>query len=295
MCLTQCLISVLSRLRDAGWGEELKEHVYDDRLMFHALVYKPQELTDRVWKNIESTIIDLMFELRDQRLAKECLAILAARCKVVGSLLELYKLGRPATDIIPNFADVCEMPEFWTIIRDTPLDILVTERTFQSAMEQLPQLVDKWRDEKDAELLRFIDPSASLEEDRGKLDLAITVFDCKECGNIITYPRILVHRCMTSIPLLWRLRGTKMDNPLCSLWKNCGYRPWNFGQNLITVTPRSQIEDIVKCCRMDPGATSVAQMDELDARLECRRCYMIDGPLIMGWRTAVSIALFAAP
>lgn len=116
---------------------------------------KAQELTDRIWSNIESTLVEIMTELRTKRVATERFVALTKRQKILDDLLRAYRFQRAVEDVIPRLADVCEMHAFKTILWDTPTDVEVTECTFQPAMEQLPQLIDKWRDEKDAELLNL--------------------------------------------------------------------------------------------------------------------------------------------
>lgn len=159
---------------------------------------KAQELTDRIWSNIESTLVERMTELRTKRVATERFVALTKRQKILDDLLSAYRFQRAVEDVIPRLADICEMHAFKTILWDTPIDVEVTECTFQPAMKQLPQLIDKWRDEKDAELLNLMDPTFTLENDRRKLDLATTLFGCtRGCRNAIVYPRILFHQCAT--------------------------------------------------------------------------------------------------
>lgn len=71
------------------------------------------------------------------------------------------------------------MYEVKTIIFNTPLDIEATERTFKPIMARFSSFTEKWRDEKDAELLRILDPSYKLKHDRAKLDLVTSVFKCQ--------------------------------------------------------------------------------------------------------------------
>lgn len=249
---------------------------------------KAQELTDRIWSNIESTLTEIMTALHTKRLQRERFTILTQRHKIVSELVKAYRLNRLVGDVTPSLADVCEMHEFKTIIWDTPLDVEVDERTFQPAMEQLPRLIDKWRDEKDAELLHMIDPSFSLDKDRSKLNLATTLFGCTgNCRYGIAYPRILFHLCTTDYSFTTLYAA--LDNMLDRIWRSSGCQTWNYGQDRVSVKDRTLLEDVVKCCGMDPVTTTAEQMDKLGPRLECTRCYSLDtGHELMDWRNAVS-------
>lgn len=279
--------SIWQRLRDAGWADDLdKNSPYDlQPLVKHALVRKPQELTDRIWSNIKPTLIPILLELREKRLDRERMQTLKARYLLAANVLKTYTLQRPITDIIPGMADVCEMPPFKTVIWDTPMDVEVTEIAFESAMEQLPQLINRWRDDKDTELLHVLDPSFQLEKDREQLDLVTSQFHCQKCCRVIAYPRILIHKCMTTYG---PNRYDGLDKTLDRIWNNLSYQPWNFNNRLREA--RSKARRIIAYCLKEPDSTTSKEMDQLDPRLECSHCSSVNrgGRLAMDWRSAVS-------
>lgn len=279
--------SIWQRLRDTGWGDDLdKNNTYDlQPLMKHALVRKPQELTDRIWSNIKPTLIPILTDLREKRLERERVHTLKTRHVLAANVLKTYSLQRILTDIIPGIPDVCEMPPFKTVIWDTPIDVEAKEIAFQSAAEQLPQLVNQWRDDKDTELLHILDPSFELAKDRDQLDRATSQFHCLKCNHAIAYPRILNHRCMTAYG---HNKYEGLDKTLDRIWNIISYQPWNFDKRLREA--RTKVRHVIACCLEEPDSATSEEMDRLDPRLECSHCSSVNrgGRLAMDWRSAVS-------
>lgn len=218
---------------------------------------------------------------------RERFQALKDRYMTVADLLKAYALQRPIMDIIPGTADVCEMHPFKTVIWDTPMDVAVTEVAFESAMEQLPQLITQWRDEKDTELLHILDPSFELAKDRGQLDLVTSQFDCQACRHVIAYPRILIHKCMTAYTYSYRGRAD-LDETLERIWRNFQFQTWHYTKDRVREA-RTKVRHVLSCFLKDPDSTTGDEMDEMDARVECPHCSSVSyGRLVMDWRTAVS-------
>jgi hypothetical protein len=241
-------------------------------------------------------LIDILVVLKGKRLEAERRATLSKRQNIAFTLLKAYKLERPATDIIPGPADVCEMHEFKTIIEDTPYGVQVTEETFRRAMARLPQLINEWRSAKDAELVHIMNDSVESEHsqsngsdgenNRKQLELATSLFQCKICCGTIPYPQILIHACTHDLRYTWR----HSDDPRCALWCNLLDEPWNIGGEKIGIDNQAKPAGrlIVETCGLDPDTATAQEMDDLDPRLECVKCYSeMSGRLIMGWKMAV--------
>jgi hypothetical protein len=281
-----------------GWGDEIdKNSGYSlVPLTAHALVRKPQELTDRIWNNIKQPLVEVLEELKEKRLMTGRLAAFKRRQSLVATLLKAYTRERPITEVIPGPTDVCNMDEFRTIIDDTDVDVEVTETNFKEAMNRLPQLVTEWRITKDAELVHIMNEYAlpcgsghnepQPQHDRAQLELATTLFQCKICNAPISYPRILVHSCVHSLRDYWQ----DSDEFRRKLWLNLDDEPWNYVGDRIGIYEKGgpAAREIVISCGLDPDTTTAQEMDDLDARYECLGCYAeFHGRLIMGWRTAV--------
>jgi hypothetical protein len=297
-----CGCSILTKLRELGWGEELDKNDQHALLplMTHALVKKPQELTDRVWNNIKQPLIEILEELKEKRLmvkrVAERVAMLKKRQNIVVALLKTYVLEQPVTAVIPGPADVCDMNEFKGIIEDTPDDVEVSEEAFKQAMGRLPQLIAEWRSAKDTELVHIINKgtapdksqsSESLNEnDRKQLELATTIFRCRVCYLLIPYPRILVHSCVHGL----RYSRNNSEETCSKLWQNMDDEPWNFGGDRVGIAElgKTATRLVVISCGLDPDTTTAVAMDDLDARFEGLTCYdWTPGRLVMGWRAAV--------
>ncbi|KIM79642.1 hypothetical protein PILCRDRAFT_823182 [Piloderma croceum F 1598] len=291
--------AIFTKLREMGWGDEIDKNSACSLvpLTAHALVKKPQELTDRIWNNIKQPLVEILEELKEKRLTAERLATFKKRQNLIATLLKAYTRERPVTEVIPGPTDVCNMDEFRTIIEDTDVDVEVTEANFKEAMNRLPQLVTEWRITKDEELVHimneYVTPSGSRrnesqpQHDHTQLELATTFFQCKICNTSISYPRILVHSCVHSLRDYWR----DYDEFRCKLWLNLDDEPWNFAGDRIGIYLRGgpPAREIVMSCGLDPDTTTAKQMDDLDARFECLGCYSeYHGRLIMAWRTAVT-------
>lgn len=273
----------------------------------HALFEKPQELTDRIWLNIKDAMIEVMEGIKTDRLEKERIETLKQRHLVVADLFKQYSLKQPASAILPGPADVCIMPEFRSIIWDTPIDTKVDEKAFAHGIGRLPQLVEEWRSAKDAELLSILNSAASpkpnaessgkpkdqeheIAIDRTQLDLAVTQFQCKLGGHTISYPRILIHSCTHSLLPDWRVPSPR--DPCRAMWQSLKEEPWNHDGDRVGIDQRIKphLTKLIECCGLDPNVVTNDQMDELDARFECISClYPASGRLAMGWRMAVCV------
>jgi len=292
------VVSIFEKLRQSGWGDELDKNDEFTLLSLteHASVKKPQDLTDRIWSNIKQPLFDILKEIRRERLKVEHHNRLRKRANVVVGLLKAYTLERPVNDIIPGPADICEMDEFKAVIKDTPDDVEVSQDAFEHAMGRLPQLITEWRSAKDAELVRIMKASTALApsepqltsqpgSDRMQLERATTLFECKQCGTTVSYPRILMHHCTHS----YSWHNHDVDDPRSILWEILLDVPWNLGGKVgVKVQGKVIASQIVQSCGLDPDTASSQEMDELDARFECVKCFSDkSGRYIMGWRMAV--------
>ena len=70
-------------------------------------------------------------------------------------------------------------------------------------------------------------------------------------------------------------------------------KPWNMGGDRIGVDKRTMpaARPVVECCGLDPDTTTAQEMDELDARLECKTCLDVATRYVMSWRAAVRMIL----
>lgn len=285
------------KLRGLGYGPELdQEKWYLSALSKHQPMNKPQELTERIWTNISQPIIEIMDVIRQGRLQRIHRNALQARLKIVEDLLKEYEAEQPIHAVVPGLGDICNMVEFRSLIIDPEDGVDVLKNDFETAMIQLPTLISAWRMEKEAELVSLMlnpnpdIPSATSSDpdsNRKQLELAKAQFHCKSCNEAISYPRILVHRCMTE----YRPSQRAADSDDEKIMWSCQHKtPWDhskiiaFGGQI-----QSSITQLLTSCALDPDNTTAQQMDDYDFRFECLGCKSnSEGASIMSWRSTVS-------
>lgn len=286
--------SIIDKLRELGYGPELDEERYTLTELYRQTTFKKaQELTERIWSHIKDPLIEIMERLKRERLKRNHKWAIERRVKIVSDLIKVYTANKPVDAIIPAMGDICEMPEFKTVILDPEDDVEVIEEDFKDAMERLPQGIEEWRVAKEAELVRFLDPEsepADAEHNRRQLELATTLFNCNRCyQNPISYPRILIHGCLTEYKSWQHTSPPDCDEKL--LRTSASSEPWNVPKNRITTIKEEMVETVstlLTFCGLDPEVATAQEMDERDARFECQPCWSdTRGALIMDWKTAV--------
>ncbi|KAG6813336.1 hypothetical protein H0H92_011884 [Tricholoma furcatifolium] len=251
------------------------------RLENHKLVNQPKPLTERIWNNIKPPLTDFMQEARKRHLEEKIQITIGKRGLVLSRVLKAYASLQPIHSIIPPLTDVAIVPAFRTIIEDTPIDEEVTAVHFQEVMVNFPQIVAEWREAKDMELVRLVnEESGSDTNEKPNSDAKVTsltlrqpgtFFECKECFQIITYPRVLVHSCCFSKFIF--------DCPDQYI-KNLGSRPWTQ-----TIQYRRCLSEkvrlILRNCDLDSLTHDVL---EKAIRFECLTCLSPkEGRLLMRW------------
>ncbi|KAF7970226.1 hypothetical protein HWV62_24762 [Athelia sp. TMB] len=289
--------AIAGNLRDLGYGAELDSNTFIN----HPLVNKPQELTDRVWSNIKPNMIEIMHTIRHNRSRTIRVNAINHRLGIMQRLLEDYKKAQPRDAILPEVADIFNLPVCRALILNSADDQNRSAKDFEHIKTQLPQLCQQWRANADAELLRLLTHSkgTKLDElkqlcyDSKQLELATTQFHCQDCGIVskaIGYPRILAHRCLTYA----RALQPDPDDDDGIMWKwnfPDNRKPWSMGLGE-KVFYAEKVAAVVRCllviCKLDPDSTTAQEMDRRDLRFECEICRSnYDGALMMTWRRAV--------
>ncbi|GLB43588.1 hypothetical protein LshimejAT787_1401000 [Lyophyllum shimeji] len=148
--------AVIARLNALGYAEDIAGIRYPDALEDHALVKKPQKLTDRIWANIKGPIIDFMEEMRTKRLAREHAQLVLERKPSAVAAFRDYKNSRlPVTDVMPQGLDVCDFPPVKAIL-EQPSDVTIDKDSFADIIPLLPELIAEWRVSLDDQLTGVI-------------------------------------------------------------------------------------------------------------------------------------------
>ncbi|GJE86897.1 hypothetical protein PsYK624_029800 [Phanerochaete sordida] len=190
--------NILERLRDAGWGTELRRVVNSTTALeaFKNLpcVKEPRPLTDRIWGNIQGTVVEWLETTREELIEEEHVRVTGERLKILDRALVAicpYRPGEPSrTDIalgIPEVREVVERPP------QDPVD----EDSFAFLHEALFPFRGQWRQDAEAYLETLVCTQLGEIPDNVKpLELAVAhPFLCKLCKRILSYPEMLSHTC----------------------------------------------------------------------------------------------------
>lgn len=227
-----------------------------------------------VWKNIEAPMVEFISQVKAGRLIVERQAPLVP-------LLRIWRCWHNPKNILPSDADIVHMTPFRNVIEDNTT-ILVTASSYSSAMSVLTKLCMHWRKSRAEYLLTLLPPELSTQLGNLRLTLATTAFYCTRCQSVITYPRILSHRCMHLSA------GNIHHVERYDSFRGGPFKfPWNnFGDRI------AYSEDHEKCVSMilqsvgkDIKTTTVWEMDACNIRWVCN-CET--HTRYLNWRMAVS-------
>ncbi|KAJ3547975.1 hypothetical protein NMY22_g1444 [Coprinellus aureogranulatus] len=209
---------IRDKLIEMGYGPEFEfidEHDagpgwhYSDRwicpevLNFHSLreVQQAAPITDRIWDNrVKEPVVGYIEEVRKLRLGHERKEVISNRGVVFADawvkwLGQKAQVQRYAPDILmPSIADIVEHPTVKALL-ETPGDAEVTESQCMAIVENMPDFIAEWCQQKNEALFKLVPRSVFEGDDflRAWLDgrknprtetrwmeLAMVVFKCKE-------------------------------------------------------------------------------------------------------------------
>ncbi|KAK7044106.1 hypothetical protein VNI00_007823 [Paramarasmius palmivorus] len=281
--------AIVSKLENAGWGEELAHEEFLTRLSQHKLVKQPKLLTERIWKNIEATLIEFMDELRTIRIDKERKKISRERFKLLDELLRTAEVTLPSTMVMPLDIDVAFWEPFRSVIEDLPLEAGADISLYEEATMVLPQFIEDWNRQRTEESLRALRehrPDATAED----LYTATSLFRCKNqhCPSAIyLYPGIISHHCHRSI----------FATPSLPAW--CDYEYFGIETGLSFREPATTCNfeyasEAANCTRdvcylysLDPLTTSSRMITELNPIMECKSCATSGSRTFLRWAQAL--------
>lgn len=252
-----------------------------------------------VWSNIEAAMVEFFEDIKEERLEREKKELITSRRKLLVSVLADYVASRPVGEVTPQAADVYFMANAKTIIEETPVDVEVNASSFTEFLGQLPRLSEEWRQSKNEKLMTLVNKhrghqpgiAEALNLDLTPLELATIYFKCSFCQEPISHPRILAHKCMTSIHPRYSYHLFGHTDQL-QTFVSLGSRPWNQDRRSVSVTFHVHAHKcarwVVEVCGFDPELTTAHEMDEADPMLYCGACMQESGRrLVMSWRNAV--------
>ncbi|KAJ2924586.1 hypothetical protein H1R20_g12501, partial [Candolleomyces eurysporus] len=194
------------KLVGLGWAEELSfsggQLPFELYHWFQTSPAKP--LTDEEWELVKDHIVSLMERSREARLKIDIRKQLNHRIDTwVKPAYTSFFFSQPPSTIIPTLHEVCLIDAFRTPLCTLPVDQDLSADLFESAIAQLPAFAEEWRNYRTEQVLSLVRRSSTYKAVPADditadtfLPLASTVFHCGNCNETITYPSVLVHRCL---------------------------------------------------------------------------------------------------
>jgi hypothetical protein len=149
------------------------------------------------WKHIRADIIDGLLDLteaaEDSKLRSRLLVNLKWMHTIIDNQLKIHRCKIP-----PTVFHIASSQAFFTHLKQ---DTLGGTSKVES---QLREFVTTWRHDMDEYLATLVPNQSAHRHDthpKRLLELATTFFDCPNCSEPISYPRILMHNCMIQVPI----------------------------------------------------------------------------------------------
>jgi hypothetical protein len=238
------------------------------------------------WKNIEDKMVELVKDLRRQRLSSLHFNRPIRGFGIVSRLYESFCASYPLDRLLqlpPTDVVVKEFAPFTAIIDDNEANHGICEADFSQAMEALPKLCEEWLEKQTIKALEMIstkDADGNLVMAKhDQLHLATTLFNCEKCNEPIEFARFIRHAHQDYI---WE-NGTRWG----ALHK--------YASNLTFKQSTSDnAKHMIIKCGLDPVTATVKEMDDLGAWFRCQLCSIRkDGSSeVMNWRQAVRCSYF---
>ncbi|KZT11467.1 uncharacterized protein LAESUDRAFT_692353 [Laetiporus sulphureus 93-53] len=283
------LHSIVDKLRDMGWTEELNKLTSRDfyPLSEHAHVRTSRPLTERGWQKISADLVAVMEDIKEQRLKEERREVFLRRMSRISSLVaDDYMTPRrtAASEFNPTVVDLVLMPQMRAII-DVPGDTIVdNEETLNMIHQLLPSLIDEWQSDVKATLHNLMKQDFPDDGYGNPLDLAIAYFNCAHCGKIYPYPQVIAHRCLRPAWAPYNEDPTGLYERAAFQTGRCrAFKSSRLGFSTVLPIARK----IVELCGKNPSRTTMDEMDEMDIMLSCTNLSRPETRLVMSWRAAV--------
>jgi hypothetical protein len=265
------------------------------------LTFLSPNLTETVWENLRPDLIDILEAMREQRLHEDRSLVVAKHFGILRELVDKYTKKQPKPAVVPRAIDLALMEPFRSAVFNTEAkkESRVTE--LSKLEDHVQPLVASWQDSANeflAGLLPSIKRSGKHKLGTSQLTLAAIFFRCHWCTEPISYPRVLVHNCLTKTRS--RSNGDEdsgeelEDEKLLALVPSYAGMPWNYDKE-VTFDEEAWkcARSVIVACGEDPVTVTASQMDDKDRRVECLQCRTQTARgnrLVMKWRIAVSAA-----
>ncbi|KAI0089590.1 hypothetical protein BDY19DRAFT_943117 [Irpex rosettiformis] len=284
--------AIIQHLKDDDWGPEL-EYMVDSTFEweFNNLpeVRKTQELTPRIWKNIQPRIVELMAKIRPHRLHRDHIRALYDRLTATAKVLKENLAESHDYELALRELVLCSR-RFYDIISQG--DSEFNAEGLRSTLEALAlRHIEKRERKAKQALATLIREETGLKESADPFSLAIgSHFSCNDCHRVFTYRNAIRHNCLTSSQNRPDKQKWMSDAYLSAardwLASHTRYRaPWSAE---IYRHQFKKIAKVIELCGFDLNTATIEDLDkDVNLRIICtnhlRRGKYIP---IMNWKTA---------
>lgn len=230
-----------------------------------------------------------MKEIKQKRLREERSKIIYQRLTLFRTAVTAARSAPPkrtaADEYKPKCRDLAMMPEVRRLI-EVPNDAVVSEESlYEAIVPMLPALEARWERECKADLLRALrDDHVEAQDGVDILDLAVAVFQCRDCRQYLHHPSVIIHECET-LPLLCSSTEFQYADYFKCVFEACGYiMPWSVSRYRVACK-LDRVRALVEMCGKDPKAATQKNMDDLGGKLVYDEPEF--GATLMSWRRAV--------
>ncbi|KAL1699643.1 hypothetical protein EV121DRAFT_264954, partial [Schizophyllum commune] len=197
----QRIDEIFRRLGELGWADEIQKTAVSNQLRSHKLVDKTKRLTDEEWASTRGPLLEILQELRDNRLEQERQVVLRERYRMLKEVYEdrVHNKTPQERCFMPGAGELAGLKEVTDAIERTPVDQELTKANLQSIIRAVPKARwDAWNAERSAALVDMLKHAEALPmhgqpATAKDLHLATTVFTYGY-GTHLTYPEVLGHR-----------------------------------------------------------------------------------------------------
>ncbi|KAF8907431.1 hypothetical protein CPB85DRAFT_1436555 [Mucidula mucida] len=274
------LFSVVERLRADGWEEEVKSNLVLKTLGEHKLVNQPKPLTDRMWQNMESSVVEVMEQLRAELLAERIRTAVSRRIVLVKELCQPLIDKMPELPATPPVTMLPIFNEFAKLIAETPHEEELTADHFAAALDYLPTRCARWRHVEEGKMKALL-LKAGRSDDLSLVANAFTCSSCTHFPSVLHHPYFASHRCFFGSSQV----GSEQVKPVW--YPKLAVAIDQFGQKVCNT--------IIKMSGLDPKSATASDMDSADVFFTCEECFKTQyAPpgnrhlRLMRWRAAMN-------
>ncbi|KAK1226687.1 hypothetical protein PQX77_010331 [Marasmius sp. AFHP31] len=190
--------TILQRLSDLGWAEEIEHERQKDglsRLHRFRIGTQAKKLTEKDWNDLKPKLEEILREVRQARQARELHAKWTPRYLKFQSLLQAEYDKLPFNTVGPSIADLADLPQFQEKLF-LPIEHELAQADLADLILQIPEIRARWIQSREEELIKLLkEHDIDTTPGREVLYYAVNAFSCVECSSPCVYPRPLMHEC----------------------------------------------------------------------------------------------------